>query len=104
MTPHSLNARDAGLRLIARINRWLITGAVALTAMIALVTEHAFRAAHPAAATVDSSSGSAAAPARPPSGGDDGSATGDGSALQSPAQAPTPAAAAPSAPIVSGGS
>ena len=104
MTAHSLNARDAGLRLIARINRWLVTGAVALTAMIALVTEHAFRAAHPAPATVNSAAGSAAAPAQPSSGGDDGSATGDGSVLQAPAQAPTPAPAAPSAPIVSGGS
>jgi hypothetical protein len=104
MTSHSLNARDAGLRLIARINRWLITGAVALTAAIALVTQHAFRAAHPAPATGNSSSGSAAAPTQSSSGGDDGSATANGSALQAPAQAPTPAAPAPSAPVVSGGS
>jgi hypothetical protein len=102
MTPYSMNARDAGLRLIARINRWLITGALALTAMIALVTEHAFRAAHPAAAGGNSSAGAVAAPAPQPSGGDDGSASGSG--LQQPAQAPAPAPAAPSAPVVSGGS
>jgi len=100
MTPHSMNARDAGLRLISRINRWLITGAVALTGMIALVTEHAFQAAHPAASAVNSSASSAVAPQ--PSGGDDGSSSGSG--LQQPAQAPTPAPAAPSAPVVSGGS
>jgi hypothetical protein len=100
MTPYSMNARDAGLRLIGRINRWLITGAVALTAMIALVTQHAFRAAHPAA-TPASSSASSAVPSQP-SGGDDGSASGSG--LQQPTQVPTPAPAASSAPVVSGGS
>jgi hypothetical protein len=104
MTQPSLNTRDAGLRLIARINRWLISGAVGLTAMIALVTEHAFRAAHPAAATVNSPGGSPAATAQPSSGGDDGSTTGSGAALQAPAQPPSPAASAPSAPVVSGGS
>lgn len=97
--------RDAGLDTLARANRWLIAGAVALAGGASAVTWHAFQAhaaglarvSRPVAAPVvahrhrrsDDEGRSAAAPA-PPS--------------AAPTPAPAPASAPAPAPAVSGGS
>ena len=98
MEPRSVTARERGLALISRVNRWLIAGAVGLSGLISLAAAHAFHG------RTLSGGGSplAASPTLPQSqtpAGDDGG----GGGLQQPAQAPAPAAAAPSA-GVSGGS
>jgi hypothetical protein len=42
MRKHSAHARDAALRRLARANRWLIAGSVALTAVLTEVAAQAF--------------------------------------------------------------
>ena len=42
MNPTAANARDAGLRLISKLNRWTIAGAVALAGMISIAAEKSF--------------------------------------------------------------
>jgi hypothetical protein len=104
MTPQPHTVRDHGLALISRINRWLIVAAVAFSGLISLVAAHAF---HGRTVSAAGSSGGAAAPLRQSqSSAGGGAAAGGGSAarLQPPAQAPASIPAAPSAPIVSGGS
>jgi hypothetical protein len=85
MTPRAITARDAGLNLIARINRWIIAGAVALSGLISVAAARSF---HGHATTHASAVTSQPAPAP--------------SAASAPAQA-APAPSAP-APVVSGGS
>jgi len=102
--------RDHGLDLVARANRWLIAGAVAVTGAVALIADHAF---HARAATRLSSSRSAsrAATAGTSTSGASTSAsstatTGTSTTATtgtSTAAAPAPATASPSA-VVSGGS
>lgn len=91
-----VNARERGLVLVSRINRWMIAGAVALTGVVSLVASQSFhgRTLSRASAVSQSSSGSSAS-----GGGSSGS-------IQQPAQAPSsmPAPVVPSAPVVSGGS
>ena len=84
-------ARDAGLALVSRINRWLIVGAVTLTAIFSTFAAHAFRG-HGVGITVAGTSHA--------SHHADGHA---GGGLQQPSQAPAPASAS-AAPVVSGGS
>lgn len=86
----SSERRDAGLRLISRINRWMVAGAVGLTGVISLVAEHSFRGRTVTAAgaiqrqpAAPSSSSSGSAGASAPSSDEGG--------LQQPAQAPAPA-------------
>ena len=70
--------RDAALRKLARINRWLIAGSVALTAALSEAAAQAF----PGKSTAAKSKGKSAGPqhhASQPSGG----------SLQPPAQAPS---------------
>jgi hypothetical protein len=95
-------ARDLGLDMVDRANRWLISGAVILAGGVSALTWHAFHAhaaavTHPAASQGTASQSSGAA--QP---GDDGTTT----PLQAPSQAPTATTAAPaSTPApVSGGS
>ena len=57
MNSTAANARDAGLRLISKLNRWMVAGAVALAGLISVVAEKSFHG-HTAAA-VDPGSGSA---------------------------------------------
>jgi hypothetical protein len=94
-TAQAVTARDVGLELTRRLNRWLIGGAVAATAALSLVAAHAF---HGHTATVGGVSASASGTAQQQS-----SSNADGAGLQSPAQGPVPAASAPSG-VVSGGS
>ena len=93
-------ARDDGLSLVARTNRWIIGGALALAAALTGLTAHSFHAK--AAPTPSATSSAAAQPSAPPSTSGD-----DGAPLQSPSSVPAPAPApvqqAP-APVVSGGS
>ncbi len=93
-----VNQRDAGLRLIARANRWMISGAVVLAAGVSAVTAHAFQArASASASAVPLTVGAPTSQAR------SGDSDSDHSALaSSPAPAPAPAPAA--SPVVSGGS
>lgn len=99
----SINARDRGLALISRINRWMIAGAVALTGLVSLVASHSFhgRTLSSSAASSGSSSGSSGSSS---SAGSTSSSNSAGS-IQQPSQAPAPAQVpvAP-APVVSGGS
>jgi predicted aconitase with swiveling domain len=97
MIPRSITARDRGLALISRVNRWLITGAVGISGLISIAAAHAFhgRTLGGSTAVIQRSRGST---------------HGAGSGLQQPAGAPVaspapapPAASAP-APVVSGSS
>ncbi len=83
--------REAGLNMIARANRWLITAAVVSSGALAVVAEHAFHGR-----TVGSSAASAAQSSA--ASGED-----QGAGLQSPAQAPVAGLPSPTA-VVSGGS
>jgi hypothetical protein len=84
-------ARDAGLALVSRINRWLIAGAVTLTAVFSAFAAHTFRGHGVALAGTGVTHHSHRRDDEP------------GGGLQHPAQAPAPAQPSP-APVVSGGS
>jgi hypothetical protein len=104
-----VNAREAGLDTLARANRWMVAGAVALAGGASAVTWHAFQAhaaglprasnpvrpparVHPVHHRSDDGGDEAAAPAAPA-----------GAPAPAPSSASAPAPAAP-APAVSGGS
>ncbi len=99
-TSRAAAARDAGLALISRINRWMVAGSVALAALISLVAEHSFHGRTASAATTSSgqsqSSGSSSA----------GTSNSGEDSIQQPSQGPAstqvPATTPPVA--VSGGS
>lgn len=96
----AMQARDAALALVSKVNVWLISAAVLVAVGLTALTAHAF---HAKAATTTPASGqsssSAASPA--PSSSDDSS-----SGVTPPANNPVPAMSAPQpvAPVVSGGS
>ena len=100
----AVRARERGLSLVARANRWMIGLAVLLAAALSGLTAHAFHAKPARAATSGSSSagsGSAANASRNPGG------SASPAPLQAPSRAPSvpaPAAAPAPAPVVSGGS
>jgi hypothetical protein len=99
MSPRAVTARDAGLRLIARINRWMIAGAVALSGLISVAAARSFhgRTATPTGAATSQPSSSSSSSGS--------SSSSDGSGIQPPPQAPASAPAQPApAPVVSGGS
>ncbi|MGZ4267564.1 MAG: hypothetical protein ACXVHB_31100 [Solirubrobacteraceae bacterium] len=97
MNPTAANARDTGLRLISKLNRWMIAGAVALAGVISIVAEKSFHGRTAAVASSTESSRSSS------SSGSSSSST--GGSLQQPAQPPSSAPVAPaSSPVVSGGS
>src|ERR1700739_4532841 len=85
-------AREAGVEMIGRINRWLIAAAVASAGLFSLLAAHAFHG-HTVTTGRASSSSSTVSPAASPSGVPQSAG---GSGLQAPAQAPAPAPAAPS--------
>ncbi|HZE05748.1 MAG TPA: hypothetical protein VE127_11015, partial [Solirubrobacteraceae bacterium] len=78
--------RDDGLSLVARTNRWIIGGALALAAALTGLTAHSF---HATTAATPSTTGTAAAQqnAPPATSGD------DPAPLQSPSSAPAQAPA-----------
>jgi membrane associated rhomboid family serine protease len=100
-------ARQRGLRLVTRINRWMIGLAVLLAGALTGVAAHAFHPKTASAQTVAPAAGQSSNPAG--AAGAAAGATGASSApLQPPAAAPAPAVSAPApapvAPVVSGGS
>jgi hypothetical protein len=97
--PRTASAREAGLAMIRRVNRWLIAGAVAAAGMFSLLAAHAFhgRSLNTSASSASQAASQSGASQSP------SSTSGSGAGLQAPAQAPSPAPAAP-APVVSGGS
>ncbi len=99
MRPSATSARDAGLALISRVNRWMIAGAVAATGVISVAAAKSFHGHTVATGNTASQS----APASSSSSRGAASNSGSGSSLQTPSQAPA-ASAASSAPVVSGGS
>jgi hypothetical protein len=94
-------ARDAGLSLIGRANRWMVTGAVGVTGAVSLYASHAFHPQRHSSAARTGTTASAAS-ATQTSTGSTATST-DPSGLSAPQSAPVPASAAPS-PVVSGGS
>jgi hypothetical protein len=99
----ALRARDAGLRFVGRINRWMIAAAVALAGGLTALTAHAFHA-HAATPSTASSAGAVStvpATSVPPSGD-----TVPAPAVQPPQSAPTPGVQGGPGPgpVVSGGS
>lgn len=96
----SVNARDAGLRIAGRAQRWVAALAVGAASAIAAVTAHAYHAR--AVASTDTRG----VQTQPPLGPTDGASTSTASAvpLQPPAAAPVAAAPTDVAPVVSGGS
>ncbi len=99
--PDAVRAREQGLWLLQRANRWLIGLAILLAGALTGLTAHAF---HPKTASAQTTASSA--PSQSSSGN-----TGQGSSspgLQSPSTVPAPSvpapAPAPVAPVVSGGS
>lgn len=94
----AITARDAGLKLASRANRWLICGAVALAGGLSALTAHAFHSRTAAAAP----NAAATTPAAPQS-----SQPSSQTPLQSPSQPPSASSQVPApapAPAVSGGS
>jgi hypothetical protein len=104
----AVQARDDGLRLAARLNRWAIGLAVAVASALSALTAHAYHArAAPRSAVGRATGGSRATGAAMRSRSSSQAATGTAGASagpQPPAAAPLPAAPAPVAPVVSGGS
>lgn len=97
MNPTPAKAREAGLRLISQLNRWMIAGAVALAAVISVLAEKSFHGHVAKAATSTQSSQSSSS--------SESSSSSTGGSLQQPAQAPSAAPVAPApSPVVSGGS
>jgi hypothetical protein len=95
MSPRATSARDAGLALISRINRWVLAASIGLAGVIALVAEHSFHG-HTATAAASTSQSQS-------SGSSASNSTGD--SIQQPTQAPSSAApVAPAPVVVSGGS
>jgi len=102
----AIGIRDAGLRRLTRARRWLVVGSVAVAGALAgFVAE-----AKPGRSSTTTRAGGIAAQsaregsgAQAPAGGSAGAA-GGGPQLTPPSQAPAPAPATPSAPVVSGGS
>ncbi len=100
MVPRAVNARDAGMALISRINRWLIAGAIGLSGLISLVAANAFHGrtvASSSSAASASSGGSAASQSQ-------SQPQSQGSGLQQPSSTPAPAPTPAPSPAVSGGS
>jgi hypothetical protein len=88
MRSSSTYTRDAALRKLARVNRWLIAGSVALTAALSEAAAQAFPGKSTTAAKTKGKHSSVGVQhhAKQPSGG---ASTSGAGALQPPAQAPS---------------
>jgi hypothetical protein len=100
-------ARDTGLALIRRANRWLLAGAVTLAGALSLLARSTFhgRALNSAAAAPSASgtSGAASSASGTSAGAGATDSTAAGASLTPPDQAPAASLPSPSA-VVSGGS
>jgi hypothetical protein len=94
----AVQARERGLWLVTRVNRWMIGLALLFAGALTGLTAHAF---HPKTASAQTAT---TAPSQPSNAGDAGS--GNAAPLQSPSSAPAPVAPVPvpAGPVVSGGS
>ncbi|HWE07760.1 MAG TPA: hypothetical protein VG325_00300 [Solirubrobacteraceae bacterium] len=100
--PAAVQARERGLWLVSRVNRWMIGLAVLLAGALAGLTAHAF---HPKTASAQTAT--TAPSSQTPNAGGAGSA--GPAPLQSPSSVPAPAVPSPAPgpvgpPVVSGGS
>jgi hypothetical protein len=91
-TGRAVTARDAGLRRISTVTRWITAAAVGVSGALALLAAHAFHGR-----TISNASTSTPAPATQTS-----APSSSSSDLQQPTQAPVQTPAAPV--VVSGGS
>ena len=96
------SARDAAMRRLSRAKRWLLAGTVTLTGVLTAVAASAFPGKSVKSTT--STSSQAAASSGASGGAGEGSATGETSTLQAPAQEPESSGSASESPVVSGGS
>lgn len=96
----AVQARDDGVRLARRAQRWILGLAVGMASGLAALTAHAYHA-RAAPTTVTS-----ARPAQHPvdDGSDTSGSTAPAPSIQPPAAAPVAAPSADVAPVVSGGS
>jgi len=100
-----INARDAGLELIGRVNRWMIAGAVAASGLVSLVASQSFHGRTVSSGTASGASSSQSSSSSSGSSSNSGStSSAGGTAIQQPAQPPSTASPVGSAPVVSGGS
>jgi len=120
MVPYSSQSRDAGLRKLTLMKRWLIAGSVALTGIFTAIAANAFpgKTAKPAAAQPLSAGQSREASEASASASATQGSEGSSNSLSAPSQSPRAAEATEStqvekgesnqtateAPVVSGGS
>jgi hypothetical protein len=96
----AVQAREAGLRLVSRAQRWIAVLAVGAASGLAAVTAHAYHArAAPSPVTSIPPAQRAA-----DDGSDSSGSTAPAASIQPPPAAPAPAASTDVAPVVSGGS
>jgi hypothetical protein len=95
--------RDHGLELVARANRWLIAGAVAVTGGVALLADHAFHARAATRTSASAHQAAAGSTGTATTGTTGTGTTGTATTGTSTAVAPAPASPSPGA-VVSGGS
>ena len=99
MDRSDISARDRGLALISRINRWLIAAAVGLSAVLSVAAANAFHGHQRTHSGQSVVSGSGAEQQSSTTG-----IEGSSGSLQQPAQPPTSVPAPTSSGVVSGGS
>jgi hypothetical protein len=97
MTSPAHTARERGLALVSRANRWLIAGAVAASGLISVAAANAFHGRTRGTGAARTATGRVSTKAST------GARTGTAS-LKPPAQAPAPAASSGGGGVVSGGS
>lgn len=95
----AVTARDAGLRRVSRLTRWLLAGALALTAAFSAIAAHAFPGHSASQASSTTQGGGSSTTATSQSGQTDDSS---GSGLQSSSSSPS--ASSGSGSVTSGGS
>lgn len=102
MPKHSTNLRDAALRRLGRLNRWLIAGSVALTAVFADIAANAFpgktlkttgasKGKAPNGSAAKTSTQAVKPPVHPPTATPEGGAEPPSSSESTPSQQSTPA-------------
>jgi len=106
-TRRAVLARDAGLRRVSLVTRWMIAGVLGMSGALALVAANAFHghtiSSTPASSTSQGSSGQTTPATTTPATTTPATTTPSSGGLQPPSQAPAPTPA-PTPVVVSGGS